>query len=83
MLTGTLPKPDTCMKTQMDTMARDWTKAKLFPATCNVQIKPPNSPGVLKVDPAVATREESISGTAEHVDEDECEDLARELLSNF
>jgi len=40
----------------MDIMARDWPASTLWPATCDLSVKPPNSPSVDKTDPKTVAR---------------------------
>ncbi|PWW71652.1 hypothetical protein C7212DRAFT_367168 [Tuber magnatum] len=51
LVAGSLPKSTDCMKNQMNVMARDWPASTLWPATCDLSVKPPNSPSVTKADP--------------------------------
>lgn len=56
LVTGSSPKPTDCMSHQMDIMARDWPASTLWPATCDLSVKPPNSPSVDKTDPKTVAR---------------------------
>ncbi|KAG0642922.1 hypothetical protein HOY80DRAFT_948753 [Tuber brumale] len=60
LVAGSLPKSTACMNNQMNVMARDWPASTLWPATCDLSVKPPNSPSVVKANPVSVAKIASV-----------------------